>query len=58
MNETSNNSGNTPNKALNKVMSKDKLQLNKAKQTRAMNDQSSKSKDQSMKANQNITILL
>ena len=43
---------------LNKIVSKDKLQLNKAKQARAMNEQSSGSKDQSMKANQNMTKLL
>ena len=58
MDETPNNGGKTPNKALNKIVSKDKLQLNKAKQARAMNEQSSGSKDQSMKANQNMTKLL
>ena len=52
------NGGKTSNKALNKIVSKDKLQLNKAKQARAMNEQSSMSKDQSMKANQNMTKLL
>ena len=53
-----NHGGETPNKALNKIVNKDKQPVNKAKQIIATSEQSSKSKDQSMKANQNIIMLL
>ena len=44
MNETSNNGGKTPNKALNKIVSKDKQPVNKARANKGQSDQSSKSK--------------
>ena len=39
-----NNGDETPNKALNKIMSKDKQQLNKARANKSQSGQGSKSK--------------